>query len=91
MLLTVVGVYLTTFNWVGDAINHSTLLGSLSFRPTLAPLAIPRLNIEIKIYLAADGTQTHNLVVCCLLSVVGLSQTAKIGQLPSEGSLHCSV
>ena len=36
--------------------------GSLSFRLTLAPLAIPRLNIEVKKYLAVAGTRTHNLI-----------------------------
>ena len=41
--------------------NVSIKWDSLSFRPTLALLAIPRLNIELKIYLAAAGTWTHNL------------------------------
>ena len=44
-------------------------LYSLSFRPTLTPLAIPKLNIQIK-NLAAPGLQPmHNLLASCMYYV----------------------
>ena len=56
---------------LGISVSSATLgVYSLSFRPTLAPLAIPKLNIEIKKYLAAAaGTRTHNLVASCMYLV----------------------
>ena len=58
---------------------------SLCIRPTLAPLAIPKLNIEIKINFAAAGFEPITLYlaaciwfVCCLLLVFKSSKAQLI-------------
>ena len=64
--------YLTLRNHVSKhtQLRNNITRSSLSFRPTLALLAIRRLNIEIKkIYLAAAGTKTHNHVASCMFLV----------------------
>ena len=82
--------YLTLKNHVSKHTELYNIItqSSLSFRPTLAPLAIRRLNIEIKKYiwlqLGLEPTTLQQAAclwfVCCLFLVVGLSQTAKTGQ-----------